>query len=659
MARKPQIVLVSRELFPFASGGIGEYVWATAKLLSAIADVTVLTSDRHKAEYSELVKAGDPRLPGARIEFVAEVEPHQVGSFYSTLHRFSARVRDRIVALFPDGGPDLIEFSDYLGEGFVTIQSRRTHDPRLARSRVAVRLHTTAEMCLVLDQELPLSDLELETIFEMERYALARADVLLWPGGDVLEAYRRFYDDIELAPAQQARNPYLPVPVDAAAAGEEPPQPEPDAPLRFLYMGRMERRKGVQNLLRAFRGLHGDWRLTLLGGDTQTAPMGSSMRDQLELMAAGERRISFHAPVPRGELAALIRAHDVVVLPSLWECWPYVALEALSQNRPVLATPTGGYTGIVEEGVSGWLTADAGEHSLHRTLGRFVDDAAAIRRLSAENGPRERFELLADNDEIVRVYERICAATPAAPASNGARPPLVSVIVPYFKLDQFVERTIASIAAQSYPRIETVIVNDGSFRAEDWALAEVNSRWPVSVFHQPNTGLGAARNFAISQSRGRYVLPLDADDEIEPEFVARAVEVLEHDESLAYVGCWSRFVLEDGSPYPDPAAGYEPFGNWSRLNTAGNFAGSCTALFRARLFDRGYRYSQDLVSYEDWSLYQELAQDGHFGDVIPERMLRYRTRASSMMRALDVERTTRLRIEMKARLIERRVRWTR
>ncbi len=55
-------------------------------------------------------------------------------------------------------GPDLIEVSDYLGEGFVVAQAVATRDPRLARSLLAVRVHTTAEICSVLDGHLDLTD---------------------------------------------------------------------------------------------------------------------------------------------------------------------------------------------------------------------------------------------------------------------------------------------------------------------------------------------------------------------------------------------------------------------------------------------------------------------------------------------------------------------
>ena len=192
---------------------------------------------------------------------------------------------------------------------------------------------------------------------------------------------------------------------------------------------------------------------------------------------------------------------------------------------------------------------------------------------------------------------------------------------------EFVEATIVSIAAQTYPAIETIVVNDGSFGQEDRILEELAARYPLSVLAQPNAGLGAARNFGISQARGRYVLPLDADNTIEPTFVERCVDVLESDRRMAFVTTWSRWTSTRTVRRPRSSAlGYQPLGNESDLIEHDNVAGDAAAVLRRRIFDLGFRYSQDLTSYEDWHLYLELHRAGHEGLVIPQRLLNYRVR---------------------------------
>ena len=263
---------------------------------------------------------------------------------------------------------------------------------------------------------------------------------------------------------------------------------------------------------------------------------------------------------------------------------------------------------------------------------------------------------LTDPDEILGGYGRLLDERRRTRRAPGMRP-LVSVVVPYWRMARFVEDTLRSIAEQTYRPIETIVVVDGSFEPSDRILAELAARYPVSVLSQPNAGLGAARNFGARQARGRYVLPLDSDNMIEPTFVERCVELLENDRGIAYVTSWSRFVDEEGLPLDDGAEGYQPIGNESSLVEVNNVAGDAAAVIRRRLFDLGFTYSQDLTSYEDWELYIRMARAGHRGLVIPERLLRYRVRRDSMIRDIGLPRTERLLGEMQAHVREREIQW--
>ena len=230
-----------------------------------------------------------------------------MGSFYSLMHAYSARVYEKLRELYPKRGPDLIEFADYLGEGLVTLQAHRTLDPALRNTRICVRTHTSVELARVLNGH---SDEHLGTraLFEGERYSLANADRVIWQGGDILGTYQRFYGQDAIAEPVRVRNA-------VSAVGELSPTPPPQGEqMKFLYVGRLERRKGVQNLLRAVTALRrDDWSLTLVGGDSPTAPLGSSMREQLELMAADDPRIEFAEGRPRRELAELYASHHVLL----------------------------------------------------------------------------------------------------------------------------------------------------------------------------------------------------------------------------------------------------------------------------------------------------------------------------------------------------------
>jgi glycosyltransferase involved in cell wall biosynthesis len=201
------------------------------------------------------------------------------------------------------------------------------------------------------------------------------------------------------------------------------------------------------------------------------------------------------------------------------------------------------------------------------------------------------------------------------------------------------------------------VVNDGSIRDEDHVLEELAERYDFKLHTQRNHGLGAARNFGVRQARGRFILPLDADDVIEPDLVERCVEALLADPDLAYVGTWSRYVDEDLEQIEGADPGYAPLGNWSSLAEVQNVAGSATALIRRRLFD-DFRYSHELTSYEDWHFYLQLRRAGHYGAVIPRALLQYRIRRASMLRSTGMTRVERLEGEVRALLAEGAMEWT-
>jgi glycosyltransferase involved in cell wall biosynthesis len=651
----PAIALVSREVFPFGGGGIGVHVTSLASVLADHADVTVFTSAHHRERYEELRSAGDPRLPaGVEFEFVDEPNPLDFGTYYTYMQSWSSRVYDALCRIYgAAGGPDLVEFPDYLGEGLVTAQARDTLDPRLRNTRVCIRTHTSVEMTSVLDG-LVDDSFNTRIVFDSERYALRRADTLVWPGGDVLGMYERFYGRPALA-ASRARIPAAFLPDQLGGDAEPPPS---DGPVRFIYFGRLERRKGVQNLVRAAAGLGSDdWELTIVGADTDTAPLGVSMKLQLELMADGDERIRFVDGVDRHDLPALIASHHAAVLPSLWECWPNVALETLAAGRPVLATPTGGYVEMIKRGESGWLTDDCSAVALRHKLRDVLEARDELDELIASGRPREQFARLADEEPIRESYLDLVRANTPRPSVRSSPSPLVSVVLTYFKLESYVEDAIRSVFEQTYRPLELIVVNDGAMREADLILAELATRYPIVLLTQPNSGLGAARNFGISQTRGEFVVPLDADNVLEPDFIARGVELLRARPDLAYVTSWSRYIGPDGTPIEPADTGYQPLGNWSDMIHRDNVAGDATAVIRRRVFDLGYWYSQDMTSYEDWLLYRELHVAGIEGAVMPERLFKYRVREGSMIREVGLQKQGRLADEMRAQVRERQVRW--
>ena len=189
VARRPRIALVSREVAPFGGGGIGRYVSALAGVLGDRFEVTIFTTSRHRRAHGEVLRLDPESLPPAKLVFVREPRAWDVGGSFNTLHAWSARVHEALLAEYGGSGPELVEFADFLGEGCVTVQAKRTGSSALRETTVCVRAHGTAEIYDVLDGFLP-GELERSFTHELERYALRYADALLWAGGDILGSYR-------------------------------------------------------------------------------------------------------------------------------------------------------------------------------------------------------------------------------------------------------------------------------------------------------------------------------------------------------------------------------------------------------------------------------------------------------------------------------------
>ncbi len=125
------------------------------------------------------------------------------------------------------------------------------------------------------------------------------------------------------------------------------------------------------------------------------------------------------------------------------------------------------------------------------------------------------------------------------------RAPLVSVVVPAYGVEEWLQECLAGLVAQTHREWEAVVVDDGSPDrsgeiAEEWAVRDKRIR----VVHTPNGGLGAARNLGAREVRGDYLAFLDSDDVLPPGAYATLVGALEESGSDFVTGSMLR--LEDG-----------------------------------------------------------------------------------------------------------------
>lgn len=96
--------------------------------------------------------------------------------------------------------------------------------------------------------------------------------------------------------------------------------------------------------------------------------------------------------------------------------------------------------------------------------------------------------------------------------------PLVSIIVPVYNAEKYLNQCIDSLINQTYKNIEIILVNDGSTDGSGIICEEYKTKDNrIEVYHISNAGVSNARNLGISKASGQYVMFLDSDDWIEPE----------------------------------------------------------------------------------------------------------------------------------------------
>ena len=110
---------------------------------------------------------------------------------------------------------------------------------------------------------------------------------------------------------------------------------------------------------------------------------------------------------------------------------------------------------------------------------------------------------------------------------------MVSIVVPVYKVEKYLQRCIESILNQTYKDLDVILVDDGSPDscgeiAESFKLKDNR----ISVFHQENKGVSSARNLGLSAAKGKYVVFVDADDYVERDYIYNLVSAIQSKDNV-------------------------------------------------------------------------------------------------------------------------------
>ena len=199
---------------------------------------------------------------------------------------------------------------------------------------------------------------------------------------------------------------------------------------------------------------------------------------------------------------------------------------------------------------------------------------------------------------------------------------MVSVIVPAYNMAAFLAETLDSILASTYSDFEVIVMDDGSKdNSYDIAKSYAAKDKRVRAYTKKNGGVSTARNAAISLARGEFILPVDADNTIEPAFIERAVKTICSDPEIKVVAPTSDFFGEKTGIWKLP-----PFS--LKLLARKNIMDNC-ALYRKADWERVGGYCPQIVTREDWAFWISILKDGGKVVILPEVYHHYRIRSTS------------------------------
>jgi glycosyltransferase involved in cell wall biosynthesis len=213
---------------------------------------------------------------------------------------------------------------------------------------------------------------------------------------------------------------------------------------------------------------------------------------------------------------------------------------------------------------------------------------------------------------------------------------IISIIIPCYNHGIYIDEAIKSVEEYKSDNYEIIIINDGSTdEFTNMRLTELKNEG-YNVIFQENQGLGKTRNNAIRLAKGKYILPLDADNLILPDYIIKSINILETNPHISIV-------------YSDRQC----FGNLVEIINVGDFSKEkiidhnyidACAVFRKSLWEQvgGYDEIMPIQGWEDWDFWLLAIENNAKFCYISEILFKYRVVENSMIHKLNALNTDEL-----------------
>lgn len=205
---------------------------------------------------------------------------------------------------------------------------------------------------------------------------------------------------------------------------------------------------------------------------------------------------------------------------------------------------------------------------------------------------------------------------------------LVSIVIPYYEKAEFIGDTVDSALNQSYGNIEVILVDDASRDNPAESVLDDAQLSKIKVIkHDTNLGVSAARNTAIGSARGKYIVPLDADDLLDKDYVLKCVQT-------AVAGDFDA-VYTQMQWFGD--SGYLMTPKANLINLLSHKEGFPTFLYKKEVFDKVGGYHEDMLVGSDHQFILSTAAAGFSMARIGGALWFYR-KSNEGLASIDVEK---------------------
>lgn len=200
--------------------------------------------------------------------------------------------------------------------------------------------------------------------------------------------------------------------------------------------------------------------------------------------------------------------------------------------------------------------------------------------------------------------------------------PKISVLLPVYNAERFIDEAIKSILEQTYTNFELLILNDGSTDNTSALIESYRLDSRIQVIEHENMGLVGTLNKGLSLAKGLYIARMDADDIAHHTRFEKQIDYLENNPEVAVLGTAINLIDEDGLFIRTICHPSRPKLDSAMLS--GNFLAHPTAMIRACALESISGYRNAFLQAEDYDLWLRLKSQGYILDNLKEVLLDYR-----------------------------------